>query len=86
MDSVGPALLTVAHHYISIGPMYRVIWGVAFLVRRRLLIPWGYCAKFANSSFFAIFQDYMLMSQLKIVAKLGLNFLMLDRCLQILRF
>ena len=25
-NNVGPALQTVAQHYISIGPMYRVIW------------------------------------------------------------
>ena len=29
--NVGPASQTVAQHYISIGPMYRVIWVVAFL-------------------------------------------------------
>ena len=28
---VGPALQTMAQHYFTIGPMYRIIWVVAFL-------------------------------------------------------
>ena len=31
LEYVSPASQTVAQHYISIGPMYRVIWVVAFL-------------------------------------------------------
>ena len=31
LNNVGQASQTVAQHYISIGPMYRVIWVVAFL-------------------------------------------------------
>ena len=30
-NNAGPASQTVAQHYISVGPMYRVIWVVAFL-------------------------------------------------------
>ena len=29
-NNVGPASQTEAHHYFTIGPMYRVIWVVAF--------------------------------------------------------
>ena len=30
-NNVGPASQTVAKHYLTIGPMYRFIWVVAFL-------------------------------------------------------
>ena len=30
-NNVGPASQTVAQHYFTIGPMYGVIWAVAFL-------------------------------------------------------
>ena len=41
-NNIGPALQTVAQHYISIGPMYRVIW---CFWRRDVKASPAYCSR-----------------------------------------